>query len=74
MITGEADINVLVGKRIRELRTLKNLTPIALAVRCGMERSNLSRIEAGRTNPTLSTLNKIAKGLEITLHELVKVG
>ena len=39
-----------ISSRIRELRKEKKLTVQELAYRCDMERSNLSRIEAGRTN------------------------
>jgi len=72
MITG-ADINVLIGNRIRELRILKNISQLELAVKCGFERSNMSRIEAGRNNLTVATLHKIAIVLEVPLYELVKI-
>ena len=41
-----------------------------LAAKCNFEKSNMSRLEAGRVNPTLSTLEKVAKALEVTLVEL----
>ena len=44
-----------ISSRIRELRKEKHLTVQELAYRCDMERSNLSRIEAGRTNLTIRT-------------------
>ena len=31
----------------------------------------MSRLEAGRVNPTLSTLEKVANALEVTLAEIV---
>jgi len=71
---GEADLNFLVGKRIKELRVLKEISQIELAEKCGFERTNMSRIESGRTNPTLSTLYKISQALGVSLDELVKVG
>ena len=43
-----------------------------LSAICNMEKSNFSRLEAGRTNPTIFTLKKIADNLEIELQELVK--
>lgn len=45
-----------ISSRIRELRKEKHLTVQELAYRCDMERSNLSRIEAGRTNLTIRTI------------------
>lgn len=62
----------LISRRIRELRREKGLTVQELAYRCDMERSNLSRIEAGRSNPTLRTLCVICNALEVTLGDLVE--
>lgn len=61
-----------VGKRIQELRIQKNLSQQILAAKCNFEKSNLSRLESGRVNSTLSTLNTIAKGLEVNIVELFK--
>ena len=33
--------------------------------------TNVSRIESGRTNPTIYTLHRIAEALEVSLSELV---
>ena len=62
-----------IGNRIRELRESKGISQQNLAAICNFEKANLSRIEAGRTNPTVSTLYKISQALEITLSELVNV-
>jgi len=62
-----------IGQRIRELRESKGITQQDLAAVCNFEKANLSRIEAGRTNPTVSTLYKISQALEITISELVDV-
>ncbi|MCT3746837.1 helix-turn-helix transcriptional regulator [Elizabethkingia anophelis] len=35
--------------------------------------TNISRIESGRTNPTLLTLQRIANALEISLKDLLDV-
>lgn len=43
-----------------------------LAYRCDIERSNLSRIEAGRTNLTLKTLCIICNALGVDLAELFR--
>ena len=61
-----------VGKRIQELRELKNVSQQELAAKCNFEKSNMSRLESGRVNSTLSTLNKIAKGLEVNIGELFR--
>lgn len=62
-----------IGQRIRELRESKRISQQNLAAICNFEKANLSRIEAGRTNPTISTLYKISQALETTLSELVDI-
>ena len=44
-------------------RSEQGLTQEELAQRCGIKQSNLSRIESGNGNPSLSTLKRIARGL-----------
>lgn len=58
------------GLRIRSLRKERGLTQIELAYRCNMEPSNLNRIEAGRTNPTVRSLTLVANGLGLKLINL----
>lgn len=60
-----------VGNRIKEIRESKNITQQELAARCDFEKSNMSRIESGNTNPTLLTLYKICTSLDISLEELM---
>lgn len=62
----------LIAKRIRELRLEQGLTVQELAYRCDMERSNLSRIEAGRTNLTLKTLCAICNALNVSLRDVIR--
>ena len=66
----EKALQIKVGKRIQELRELKGVSQQDLAAKCNFEKSNMSRLESGRVNPTLSTLEKIANALEISLSEL----
>lgn len=63
-------IQVKVGKQIKKLRDLKGISQQDLAAKCNFEKSNLSRLEAGKVNPTLSTLEKVASALEINIIEL----
>jgi transcriptional regulator with XRE-family HTH domain len=62
-----------IGERIRQLRETKGISQQNLAAICNFEKSNLSRIEAGRTNPTIFTLFKISQALEVSIAELVDV-
>lgn len=59
-----------VGKRIKELRAAKNISQQELAAACNLEKSHLSRIEAGKQNLTLKMLLRIAKGLQVDIAEL----
>lgn len=59
-----------IGKRIKELREERNLEQQDLGGKCNLNNSALSRIESGRINSTVSTLNKIAVALEVPLKEL----
>ena len=70
-MSNKEELQLSIGKRIRELRERKGLTQQQVADACDFEKSNMSRLEAGGTNPTLFTLKKIADFLELTLNDLV---
>lgn len=59
-----------IAKRIKQHRKQRSLTIQELAYRCNIERSNLSRIEAGRSNCTVKTLVVICEALGIRLIDL----
>jgi len=61
------------GAKIKQLREEKGLDQKAFAFDCELGRTQLYMIENGKTNPRLLTLIKIAKGLELSLHDLLKV-
>lgn len=61
-----------IGKRIQELRELQNLSQQDLAAKINYDKSNMSRLEAGKTNMTVITLEKVSKALNIELIELFK--
>jgi transcriptional regulator with XRE-family HTH domain len=60
------------GNKLRKLRTAKGYTMEKLSFESEMEISQIYRIEKGKSNPTYTTLISIAKGLGISLAELVK--
>lgn len=59
------------GEKLKTLRTTKGLTLEQLAFEADIELSQVHRVEKGKINPTLTTLIALAKGLGITLAELV---
>jgi len=65
-------LQIKVGKRIHEIRIEKNISQQDLAAKCNFEKSNMSRLEAGRANATLSTLEIVSKALEVDVIELFK--
>ncbi|MBQ8493485.1 MAG: helix-turn-helix transcriptional regulator [Alistipes sp.] len=61
-----------ITQKIKEIRLSRGLSVQELAYRCDMERSNLSRLEAGRTNMTIKTLCTICNALEIKVADVIK--
>jgi transcriptional regulator with XRE-family HTH domain len=61
-----------IGVRIKTLRKKRGMTQQELAFLCNFEKSNMSRIEKGKTNPTILTLQKISKALKVPLEDLLK--
>ena len=38
----------------------------------GLDRAQMSNIEAGKGNPTLATIDKIAQALDVAIEDLIK--
>lgn len=72
-MTDKEKLQLTVGKRIKEIRESKNIAQQDLAGACNFEKSNMARLEAGKTNPTLYTLQKIAENLDVKLSFLVDI-
>lgn len=53
----------ILAHQFKELRKMKHLTQTELADKLGMEKGQISKIENGKFNLTLSTINKIAAAL-----------
>ena len=61
------------GGRIRTMRAERGLTLPQLADKAGLSKGLLSQLENSESpNPSLDTLNKIAKALEVTLSVLLE--
>ena len=61
------------GERIVHLRKKKKMSQNDLALECGWDKPNLSRLEKGRVNPSVKTLLILCEGLNITIQELLDV-
>lgn len=58
------------GERLRLLREAKHLSQGEVQKRTGLLRSYISRLENGHSVPTLQTLEKLARAMEIPLYQL----
>lgn len=56
---------------VRRLRQERGLTLDALALRCGVSRAMISKVERAAAVPTATVLGKLAGGLEVGLSQLV---
>ena len=65
-------LNKKVGKRIVELRNKKGWTQSDLARACSKDRQAIEKLENGKFNPTIYSLNAIAVALEVPLYQLLK--
>mgnify|MGYP002348024450 CR=1 FL=1 len=65
------EFQIVLGKRIRQLRESKGISQVALSHLIEIERSNMSRIESGNTNPTSFLLYTIAQKLGIEPSDLL---
>ena len=69
----ESELSKSLGSRIHKLREEQNISQQDLAALCNFEKSNMARIESGRTNPTFLTLHKISVALNVSLSILVDI-
>lgn len=68
--TRNEDLIIAFGKRVRLLRKERNLTMEKLAELSGIDYRQLSYVELGDVNPTISTAFAIANGLDVPLKDL----
>lgn len=69
------DVRLLkeIGNRIREIRIERKLSLRDVAFKIGMEPSNLSVIENGKSNPQILTYARIASALNVSLADLFSI-
>ena len=61
-------------QRLRELRESKGLSQGHIQERTGLLRCYISRVECGHTIPTIETVEKWAKALDLELYQLFYFG
>ncbi len=65
---------MLLGDRLRALREARKLSQGDIEKRSGLKRSYISRVEGGHTIPSVETLEKWARALDIPLYQLFYEG
>jgi len=65
---------MLIGDRLRSLREHKNLSQGDVENRSGLMRMYISRVENGHTVPSIETLEKFARALEVPMYALFYEG
>lgn len=64
------ELQVKLGAEIKRLRTAKGMTLEELANNSEVELSQVHRVESGKVNASIGTIDAIAQGLGVTLGEL----
>ena len=65
---------VVIAERLRILRETKKLSQGEIQNRAGLLRCYISRVENGHTIPSVETLEKLARALDLSLHEFLYDG
>lgn len=63
---------IRLGKAIKRVREQKKMSQGDICRATGFDRAYMSNIEAGKGNPTLVTIEKIARALGVTIDTLLK--
>lgn len=58
-----------IGDKIKLFRTNKNLSQKEVALSIGIDQAQYSRIESGKVEPTISSLEKIAEALAVKISD-----
>jgi transcriptional regulator with XRE-family HTH domain len=62
--------SMLIGQRLKEIREARNFSQGEIERRTGLLRCYTSRVENGHTVPSIETLEKYARALEILLYKV----
>ena len=65
---------IVIAARLRAIREQKDLSQGAIEKRTGLLRCCVSRVENGHTVPSIETLEKMARALEVLMYRLFHDG
>jgi len=60
------------GENLQKIRESKKLSLLQMSYNCSLDESNISKIEHGKFNITLSTLIELSKGLDLHPKKLLE--
>lgn len=60
------------GRNLRRARERRDMTQEEVADRSGVHATEVSRIEAGKRDPRVSTLERLAEAVEVSPGELLR--
>jgi transcriptional regulator with XRE-family HTH domain len=63
---------IQVASAVRDLRHVRNLSQRQLATRMNVPRTYISKIENGKAMPTLSSLDRLARALQVDISALLR--
>jgi transcriptional regulator with XRE-family HTH domain len=66
------DIKRALGKNLREAREQAKLTQEVLGQRSGVHATEVSRIEAGKRDPRIATVEALAEAVGVSVSDLLK--
>jgi transcriptional regulator with XRE-family HTH domain len=65
---------LVISERLRAVRAQRNLSQRDIEARTGLRQCYLSKVENGRTIPSIETLEKLARALDLPLYQLLYDG
>ena len=68
----DPEIRILVGQAVSEARENKNISQRELSKRSGVMQAEISKIEQGKGNPTILTLQKLSQSLDCPITSLIR--
>lgn len=72
LATAAQDSGIQVASAVRDLRHMRNLSQRQLAGRMNVPRTYISKIENGKAMPTLASLERLARALQVDISALLR--
>jgi len=70
-IAAMPNVHELLANNLRKYRQEQGLTQEQLAAKSGVASEYISRLEAGKRNPTVAIVEKLAKALQVSVDRLL---